>query len=85
MVLFALSPASVVLAGGEWPEGPNKAFFKNLQRPDNDMLGDYLSAGWTALSLHAGGKPFSASCDQRVAFENNPCARCFNSMGYQPT
>jgi hypothetical protein len=37
MVLLALSPASVVLAGGEWPEGPNTAFFKNLQRPDNDM------------------------------------------------
>ena len=30
MVLLALSPASVVLAGGEWPQGPNynEAFFK---------------------------------------------------------
>jgi hypothetical protein len=23
-------------AGGEWPDGPNKAWFENLQRPDND-------------------------------------------------
>jgi len=23
-------------AGGEWPDGPNKAWFQNLQRPDND-------------------------------------------------
>jgi hypothetical protein len=24
-----------VLAGGEWPDGPNKNWFQNLQRPDN--------------------------------------------------
>jgi hypothetical protein len=24
------------LAGGEWPDGPNKAWFQGLQRPDND-------------------------------------------------
>ena len=24
-------------AGGEWPDGPNKAWFQNLQRPDNDQ------------------------------------------------
>jgi len=23
-------------AGGEWPDGPNKSFLENLQRPDND-------------------------------------------------
>jgi len=23
-------------AGGEWPDGPNKAWFEGLQRPDND-------------------------------------------------
>ena len=23
------------LAGGEWPDGPNKAWFQGLQRPDN--------------------------------------------------
>lgn len=24
------------LAGGEWPDSPNKAWFEKLQRPDND-------------------------------------------------
>jgi hypothetical protein len=24
-------------AGGEWPDGPNKAWFENLLRPDNDQ------------------------------------------------
>jgi hypothetical protein len=24
------------LAGGEWPDGPYKEWFQNLQRPDND-------------------------------------------------
>jgi hypothetical protein len=23
-------------AGGEWPDSPNKPWFENLQRPDND-------------------------------------------------
>jgi hypothetical protein len=27
--------ASSARAGGEWPDGPNKQWFKNLQRPDN--------------------------------------------------
>jgi len=26
---------SASYAGGEWPDGPNKAWFENLQRPDN--------------------------------------------------
>jgi hypothetical protein len=30
---FALS--SDLFAGGEWPDGPNKAWFQGLQRPDN--------------------------------------------------
>ncbi len=25
------------MAGGEWPEGPYKEWFQNLQRPDNDQ------------------------------------------------
>ena len=24
-----------ILAGGEWPDGPNKPWFQGLQRPDN--------------------------------------------------
>jgi hypothetical protein len=31
--LLALATSS--FAGGEWPDGPNKAWFKGLQRPDN--------------------------------------------------
>jgi hypothetical protein len=27
---------SELRAGGEWPDGPNKNWFQNLQRPDND-------------------------------------------------
>jgi hypothetical protein len=27
----------VALAGGDWPDGPNKAWFEGLQRPDNDQ------------------------------------------------
>jgi hypothetical protein len=32
----SLGLATASFAGGEWPDGPNKAWFKNLQRPDND-------------------------------------------------
>jgi hypothetical protein len=35
LVLWSLCP-SASYAGGEWPDGPNKPWFKNLQRPDND-------------------------------------------------
>jgi hypothetical protein len=36
--LLALSFACLgpSYAGGEWPDGPNKAWFKGLQRPDNE-------------------------------------------------
>jgi hypothetical protein len=27
---------SASYAGGEWPDGPNKSWFQQLQRPDND-------------------------------------------------
>ena len=27
---------SELLAGGEWPDSPNKSWFEQLQRPDND-------------------------------------------------
>jgi hypothetical protein len=31
----SLALTSELLAGGEWPDGPNKTWFQNLQRPDN--------------------------------------------------
>jgi hypothetical protein len=34
-VLLAAAP-DVGRAGGEWPDGPYKEWFQNLQRPDND-------------------------------------------------
>src|SRR5262249_3965870 len=34
MISFAFP--SELLAGGEWPDGPNKRWFQGLQRPDND-------------------------------------------------
>ena len=37
-------PAAIALfmplkafAGGEWPDGPNKAWFQNFERPDNHL------------------------------------------------
>jgi hypothetical protein len=37
--LIALSFACTTnsYAGGEWPDGPNKAWFESLQRPDNHL------------------------------------------------
>jgi hypothetical protein len=32
---IGLTFPSNLLAGGEWPDGPNKAWFEKLQRPDN--------------------------------------------------
>jgi hypothetical protein len=34
-VLVTVSAPCV--AGGEWPDGPNKEWFQRLQRPDNDL------------------------------------------------
>ena len=40
MCAAALAATVVVpapcLAGGEWPDGPNRSWFQHLQRPDND-------------------------------------------------
>lgn len=33
----SLAITSELLAGGEWPDGPNNAWFRNLQRPDNSQ------------------------------------------------
>jgi hypothetical protein len=32
----SLAVPAALLAGGEWPDGPNKKWFQALQRPDND-------------------------------------------------
>ena len=42
LVIAALSAlaASPAAAGGEWPDGPNKQWFKGLQRPDNHNFPD---------------------------------------------
>jgi len=36
---FAAAASSIAPApaGGEWPDGPNKAWFEKLQRPDNHL------------------------------------------------
>jgi hypothetical protein len=34
-VAIPLVLSSELLAGGEWPDGPNKAWFQELRRPDN--------------------------------------------------
>ena len=36
---FAAAASSIApaQAGGEWPDGPNKAWFEKLQRPDNHL------------------------------------------------
>ena len=36
-IAAATSTAVPALAGGEWPDGPNKAWFEKLQRPDNHL------------------------------------------------
>jgi hypothetical protein len=33
----AMSVAAPAQAGGEWPDGPNKAWFEQLKRPDNHL------------------------------------------------
>jgi hypothetical protein len=38
MVATILSTVNTpCIAGGEWPDGPNKEWFQNLQRPDNHL------------------------------------------------
>jgi hypothetical protein len=32
---LSLTLPSELFAGGQWPDGPNKEYLKNLQRPDN--------------------------------------------------
>jgi len=36
LAAFSLSAVQPSLAGGEWPDGPNKEWFEGLMRPDND-------------------------------------------------
>ena len=36
-IATAMSTAVPALAGGEWPDGPNKLWFESLQRPDNHL------------------------------------------------
>jgi hypothetical protein len=35
VAIISLALQTPGLAGGEWPDGPNKAWFQGLQRPDN--------------------------------------------------
>jgi len=37
MASISLALTAAALARGDWPDGPNKAWFQNLQRPDNDQ------------------------------------------------
>ena len=34
---ICIASSTVVLSRGEWPNSPNKAWFENLQRPDNHL------------------------------------------------
>jgi hypothetical protein len=34
---ISLTLPSELLAGGDWPDGPNKSWFEKLQRPDNHL------------------------------------------------
>ena len=36
-IAAAMSTAVPAFAGGEWPDGPNKLWFEQLQRPDNHL------------------------------------------------
>jgi hypothetical protein len=38
----AMSTAVPAHAAGEWPDGPNRLWFENLQRPDNRRHGSML-------------------------------------------
>jgi hypothetical protein len=42
--MISLALSSELLAGGEWPDGPNKPWFQNLQRPDNNQQPQRQSA-----------------------------------------
>jgi hypothetical protein len=35
VIALCISPEA--FAGGDWPAGPNKAWFQNLERPDNHL------------------------------------------------
>jgi hypothetical protein len=34
---ISIASSTVALSRGEWPNSPNKAWFENLQRPDNHL------------------------------------------------
>jgi len=34
---ISIALSSAAFPRGEWPDGPNKAWFENLQRPDNHL------------------------------------------------
>jgi hypothetical protein len=36
-VSISIALSSAAFPRGEWPDGPNKAWFENLQRPDNHL------------------------------------------------
>jgi len=52
-VTLSLTLPSELLAGGQWPDGPNKEYLKNLKRPDN----------WKNPSRALGGGRSLSCCD----------------------
>ena len=40
---ICIASSTVVLSRGEWPNSPNKAWFENLQRPDNHLHPLYVA------------------------------------------
>ena len=50
---FSLAFPTTGLAHGDWPDGPHKEWFQNLQRPDNDAhpLGSQITTLCSAVAL----------------------------------
>ena len=37
LTTFCIALSNAAFPRGQWPNGPNKAWFQNLQRPDNNL------------------------------------------------
>ena len=59
-IAAAMSTAVPALAGGEWPDGPNKLWFESLQRPDNH-LAPYRKLDRSRCSVAASPTPSKPS------------------------
>jgi hypothetical protein len=69
---IAIALSSAAFSRGEWPDSPNRAWFENLQRPDNDV---HPERRYDPKSLYCCGEADVVKTKFKVESQRRPSPR----------